>query len=288
MGSEKRERQKAGRQARLEEEHKYARRDALKRRVITFTVIGLVVVGVLLLLSNRDSGDSEDESSSATTAAAGEPVDITVPEPGATITGETPCPPADGSAERTTRFERPPPECIDPTADYTATVATSEGEFTIDLDTQAAPSNVNNFVVLSRYGYYDGVAFHRVIPGFVVQGGDAVGYPQSQQDEPAGDPEPGTGNPGYTIADELPSAEGAEVVYPTGTVAMANSGPDSNGSQWFVVTGAQGEALPPDYTPLGEVTDGMDVVMAIEAFGTAGEGAPTKEVVIESVTIDGP
>jgi cyclophilin family peptidyl-prolyl cis-trans isomerase len=185
-------------------------------------------------------------------------------------------------------FENPPPECIDPSADYQATVTTSVGEFTVDLDAAAAPGTVNNFVVLSRYGYFDGVAFHRIIPGFVVQGGDAVGYPQTELDAPAGATTPGTGNPGYAIPDELPAATDGGTAYAVGSLAMANSGPDTGGSQWFVVTGAQGESLPADFSLFGSVAEGMDVVTAIEAVGSAGEGAPTAEIVIESITITGP
>lgn len=284
MGSEKRERQKAGRSARMAEEQRESRRAGRRRRIGLGLVGAVVVVGVLLLLSNR----TDDDSTPSSTTAGSAPVAITVPEPGATITGETPCPPADGSAERTTRFEKAPPECIDPTADYRATVATSVGEFTLDLDAAGAPQTVNSFVVLSRYGYFDGVAFHRIIPGFVVQGGDAVGYPQSELDEPPDDPMPGTGNPGYAIDDELPTPGDGEIAYPVGSVAMANSGPDTSGSQWFVVTGAQGESLPPDFSLFGSVSDGMDVVTAIEAVGSPGEGTPSAEIVIESITVTGP
>jgi cyclophilin family peptidyl-prolyl cis-trans isomerase len=284
MGSEKRERQKAGRTVRRAEQDREVRREGRRRRLGLGAVGAVVVIGVLLLLSNR----SDDESDPSSTTSAAAPVDITVPEPGASITGETPCPPVDGSAERTTRFENPPPECIDPSADYQATVTTSVGEFTVDLDAAAAPGTVNNFVVLSRYGYFDGVAFHRIIPGFVVQGGDAVGYPQSDLDAPAGATTPGTGNPGYGIPDELPAPTDGGTTYAVGSLAMANSGPDTGGSQWFVVTGAQGESLPADFSLFGSVAEGMDVVTAIEAVGSAGEGAPTAEIVIESITITGP
>jgi cyclophilin family peptidyl-prolyl cis-trans isomerase len=150
--------------------------------------------------------------------------------------------------------------------DYRAVVQTSEGSFTMDLLEKDAPGTVNNFVVLARYGFFDGLTFHRVVPGFVIQGGD-----------PNGD---GSGGPGYSIADELPVAVTS---YKRGAVAMANSGPNSNGSQFFVCTDCAG--LPnPGYSLFGQVIDGMDVVQGIEALAT-GDGPPSKTVTIEKVTI---
>jgi cyclophilin family peptidyl-prolyl cis-trans isomerase len=147
-------------------------------------------------------------------------------------------------------------------------VTTSEGAFTIDLLEDTAPGTVNNFVVLARYGYYDGDDFHRIIPGFVVQGGDPVGDPA------------GTGDPGYEIGDEVPA--GVEA-YTEGSVAMANSGPNTNGSQFFVYVGPN--PLPgPLYSLFGQVTEGLDVVKAIEALGSAG-GDPQQPVSIESVEV---
>ncbi len=145
--------------------------------------------------------------------------------------------------------------CIDPTKAYRAAIATSEGTFTVALNAAAAPQTVNSFVVLARYHYYDGVAFHRIIPGFVVQGGDATG------------PTPGVGGPGYEYADELPTK--GPPYYSIGSVAMANAGPDTNGSQFFIVTGASGVALPGAYSLFGQVASGGDVVKAIEAYGTS-------------------
>jgi cyclophilin family peptidyl-prolyl cis-trans isomerase len=161
--------------------------------------------------------------------------------------------------------------CIDPTKTYTANVSTNKGDFVITLDASKAPKTVNNFVVLSRYGFYDGVAFHRIIPGFVVQGGDATGDP------------PGSGGPGYTFADELPKAG----EYKLGSVAMANSGPDTNGSQFFIITGDQGVSLSPNYSLFGQVTTGFDTtVKALENAGNVdGSGTPTEPVYITKVTI---
>ncbi|MGI9021722.1 MAG: peptidylprolyl isomerase [Acidimicrobiales bacterium] len=178
----------------------------------------------------------------------------------------TECPAADGSSEKKQRFDAPPPMCIDPAATYSATMVTSHGTMTLALDAIGAPNTVNNFVFLSRYHYYDGVGFHRIIPGFMLQGGDPEGT--------------GRGGPGYRFPDELPKPGRYEI----GSVAMANAGPDTNGSQFFIVSGPSGVGLPPNYSLFGKVVAGLDVVAAIEALGT-GSGAPKEPVVIESVTI---
>ncbi len=276
MGTEKRERQKANRQARLEEQRKVESRDNLRQRITTGVIIGLLVVAAVVLIwfAGRGEDTAADNTfdpeinTTASTEPLPEPVELVAPAPGAAIDGPTECPAEDGSSERTTSFAEAPPMCIDESATYLAQVSTSRGDFTIELDAAAAPETVNNFVVLARYGYYDGVSFHRIIPGFVVQGGDAVGSPL------------GTGGPGYQFDDEVPD-EGA---YQVGSVAMANSGPNTNGSQFFVVTGDQGAALPPLYSLFGTVTDGLDVVTDIESTGNQA-GAPTEETVIESVTV---
>jgi cyclophilin family peptidyl-prolyl cis-trans isomerase len=156
---------------------------------------------------------------------------------------------------------------IDPKARYTATIKTSEGTITIDLLPQDAPKTVNNFVFLARQGYYDGVIFHRVIDGFMIQTGDPTGT--------------GRGGPGYTFADEPVKRR-----YTRGIVAMANAGPNTNGSQFFIVQGRD-VGLPPSYTIFGQVTDGMDVVDTIAKAPTqpGGEGSrPVNPPRIESIT----
>jgi cyclophilin family peptidyl-prolyl cis-trans isomerase len=159
--------------------------------------------------------------------------------------------------------------CVDPAKTYTANIQTSKGLLVVSLDVKGAPKTVNNFVVLARYHYFDGIAFHRIVPGFVIQGGDPM--------------QTGTGGPGYMFADELPKA-GA---YKVGSLAMANSGANTNGSQFFIVTGDAGTSLPPMYSLFGQVTTGLDVVSAIDAVGIAGtqDGKPSEVVTIQSVTI---
>jgi cyclophilin family peptidyl-prolyl cis-trans isomerase len=175
-------------------------------------------------------------------------------------------PAADGSSPKTQRFDGPPPMVIDPAKRYSAEVATSKGTMTIALDAIAAPRTVNNFVFLARWHYYDGIVFHRIIPGFMLQGGDPEGS--------------GRGGPGYRFDDELPAPGRYEI----GSLAMANAGPHTNGSQFFIVSGPDGAALPPSYSLFGKVVGGQDIIQAIESVGSRS-GAPSEQVTIESVTI---
>ncbi len=179
-------------------------------------------------------------------------------------TPEAPAP--DGSSPKTQQFSGPPPMVIDPAKRYSATMVTSKGSLVIALDAVGAPKTVNNFVFLARYHYFDGIVFHRIIPGFVVQGGDPEGS--------------GRGGPGYRFEDELPQPGR----YQIGSLAMANAGPDTNGSQFFIICGPDGAALPPKYSLFGAVVSGGDVVSALEGAGSAS-GTPTERVTIESVTI---
>lgn len=281
MPSEKRQRQDEGRLARLEQQQIDQRRSQRTRQLRNVgLLLGAIVLaaGAIAILSGGDDEDVATDGSTTTTLADGEttttstgPVEIVLPGAGASITGETPCPEADGSSERTTSFEQAPPTCIEEGVTYTAKIATTEGDIVIELDHEAAPIAVNNFVVLARYHFYDNVPFHRIIPGFMDQAGDPVG------------PTPGTGGPGYSIPDELPTGDDP---YPTGTIAMANSGPDSAGSQWFIVVEGGGAQLSPDYTVFGHVTAGQDVVDEINKHGDAAtNGTPTKVIAITSVTI---
>jgi cyclophilin family peptidyl-prolyl cis-trans isomerase len=173
----------------------------------------------------------------------------------------------DGSSEQRQKFSAAPPMIIDTNKTYTATMVTNKGTMEIVLDALGAPSTVNSFVYLARWHYYDGVIFHRVIPGFVLQGGDPTGT--------------GTGGPGYKFNDELPKPGRYEL----GSLAMANSGPHTNGSQFFVISGPDGQRLPPLYALFGKVVKGLDVVEAIDALGSRS-GTPQERVVIESVTIN--
>jgi cyclophilin family peptidyl-prolyl cis-trans isomerase len=222
-----------------------------------------VVVGIGLFISL--TGDEDGEGVDAGTAADSSSTTSSAPE--AAAVGTSDCPPAEGATEPKKSFDGAPKDCLEDGATYSAVVETDVGSFTIALDADRAPKTVNSFVFLSRYRAYEDVPFHRVIPDFVVQGGDV-------------ETGTGTGGPGYQFADELPEAGQYEV----GSVAMANSGPNTNGSQFFVITGDQGVQLPPNYSLFGKVTEGMDVVEKIEADGTEG-GTPTVTHKIVKVTI---
>ena len=156
---------------------------------------------------------------------------------------------------------------IDPTKRYTATMDTSMGTIVISLDPINAPKTTNNFVFLALNHYYDGIIFHRIIKGFVCQGGDPQGS--------------GMGGPGYRFEDELPKPG----KYAIGSLAMANAGPNTNASQFFIISGQSGCTLPPLYSLFGQVVKGLDVVEAMQNVETDGRDRPRTDVVINSVTI---
>jgi cyclophilin family peptidyl-prolyl cis-trans isomerase len=178
----------------------------------------------------------------------------------------------DAAAEAKPPFDKAPKQTIDQSKKYRARITTSCGTIVLELFADVAPRTVNNFVFLSRSGFYDGLTFHRIVPGFVIQGGDPEGT--------------GAGGPGYQFKDELDN----DLEYELGTLAMANSGPNTNGSQFFIVAGDDGKSLPKSYTIFGKVTRGLDVVEAINALPTVGGSgqdaeSPRQKVYIEKVTI---
>ena len=291
MATEKRQRQDERRALRQQELQTLTKKQQRNRSVRGFGIVLALVAVAAIGISVFAGGDDDDPvaTDGSTTTVAGDTPDDTVapvlveyPGPGAAITGDTPCPAADGSEERTTSFEKAPPTCIDTAKTYTATIATSEGDIVVELDDEAAPIAVNNFVVLSRYKYYEGVPFHRIVPGFV----DQAGTPVDQMS-----PE-GQTNPGYTIPDEVPDTSGlaspAEA-YPDGAFAMAKTQePDSGSSQFFIVVNGGGQQFANNavYTVFGQITEGLEVANAINEFGDqATNGTPTKLITIESVTI---
>ena len=161
---------------------------------------------------------------------------------------------------------------LDGSKKYTATIKTSLGDMTADLFVGDAPQTANNFVFLAREGFYDGVIFHRIIREFMVQTGDPTGT--------------GRGGPGYRFKDELTGPH----KYTKGTLAMANAGPNTQGSQFFICHGTGAERLPHNYTIFGRVTDGLDVLDKIAGVqvrvGPSGEpSSPVEPPVIESVEI---
>jgi cyclophilin family peptidyl-prolyl cis-trans isomerase len=157
-----------------------------------------------------------------------------------------------------------------------ATLATDKGDIEIELFSESAPKAVGNFLDLARKGFYDDVVFHRVIPGFVIQGGDGQYGKKSNLDANR----VGTGGPGYKFADEPVKGE-----YSRGALAMANAGPNTNGSQFFICHQDLAGKLPKNYTLFGQVTRGLDVVDAIAAGKTGAGDRPVEPVAVKSITI---
>ena len=170
------------------------------------------------------------------------------------------------------QWPNPPQMAIDQSKKYQATIKTDLGDIIVQLFPEDAPLAVNNFVFLSGQGFYDGVKFHRIVEGFVIQSGDPTGT--------------GSGGPGYRFADEQVSRD-----YITGTVAMANAGPDTNGSQFFITLSDLSGKLPKNYTIFGLVTSGFDVVekigdMQVTQSPGGERSMPVTNVNINSVIIE--
>jgi cyclophilin family peptidyl-prolyl cis-trans isomerase len=280
--TDKRQRKREGHQARQAAAAAARRRQQAKRtRAIAGGFLALVLVAGVAVVVRGGGNDTQAVSSTpsstvtsvpgaTSTAVPKKAVELPPVPAGQSLKGEPPCPPADGSAPRTTSFEKPPGGlCVVVSKTYTAEVQTSKGLLVVNLDVKNAPKTVSNFVFLARYHYFDGIAFHRIVPGFVIQGGDPL--------------QTGTGGPGYKFEDELPKAG----QYKVGSLAMANSGPNTNGSQFFIVTGDAGTSLQPNYSLFGQVAQGLEVVKAIEDVGIPGtqDGKPSEVVTIRSVTI---
>ena len=267
MGTAKRERQKAGRQSRREEAAVAVRKQKSRKQARSYAILAASIVAVALFFVLRGGGN-DTTTTTATTGASGAKATPTTTF--VTVYGTTACPPVDGSGERKTAFADSFQKCIDPAKTYTATIKTTKGDLVVDLDAKAAPITVNNFVALARSKFYDAVPCHRIIPNFVAQCGDPQGT--------------GAGGPGYKFGDELPAANS----YKIGSLAMANSGPNTNGSQFFIITGDRGVALPPSYSLFGLARDGQATLLsALDAAGNPdNNGVPPKEAVgLVSVTI---
>lgn len=276
---------------------KARRRNRVVRILVAVLVVGVAGAAIFILAQEDPPGDDEaTDDSTTTTTEAEDPSETTTPaEPvtlppgpeGRTLEGETPCPAEDGSEERVAVFAQAPPTCVEEGQALVAEIAvdqvddegtaTDAGTITVELDTEAAPETVNNFAVLARYGFYEGIPFHRLVPDFVAQVGGA-GTPG-----PDGAPDYGTTGPGYTLED----IEHPEDGYAVGDLAMARSDTVS-GSQFFIVTSEQG--LPPldqagNYPRFGRVTEGLELATEMSTKGDAASGAPTVLYVIREVTI---
>jgi cyclophilin family peptidyl-prolyl cis-trans isomerase len=225
----------------------------------------LLCLAVVAAGCGSDSGG--DTSSSATAAA--------------TTAAATPTTSSEGDAGcRTVAAAKPKPGTADKPAEeltasdqVTVTLDTNCGSIPIALDTKRAPKTASSFASLARQGFYDGLSFHRIVPGFVIQGGDPQGT--------------GIGGPGYKVVEAPPS----DLRYAPGVVAMAKTGaekPGTSGSQFFIVSGPQAESLPPDYALVGKVTgDGMKTVAKIDATPADQQGVPSTPIVISKATVSG-
>jgi len=210
-----------------------------------FAVVAAVIVAVILISRGGGSDDG-----STTTASADGCEQVEAPKPKHVSL-------------------QAPKQTVKPGEELTAAVETSCGTFDVALDTKRAPKTTNSFAYLAEEGFYDDLTFHRIVPGFVIQGGDPLGT--------------GTGDPGYKVVEKPP----ANLAYTKGVVAMAKSSaepPGTSGSQFYVVTGADA-GLPPEYALVGKVSAGMDVVERIGKLGTPSE-KPKQTVLIDKITIE--
>lgn len=249
--AQKRQRKKEQRRAKIEEEIR--QQQALRRRRVILNLILLgVVAGLIAAFIFRARQDDTDTASPTSTptpsegggvACGGEPIERESPPP---------------------TFTEPPAMSIDTSKTYTATIETSCGTVVVALADDQSPNTVNSFVFLAREGFYDGLTFYRVVPGFAIQGGN-----------------PAAQGIGYKVVDIPPS----DFRYVRGTVAMAKAGadpPGSSGSDFFLVPGSEAESLPPDYAVLGKVVSGLEVLEEIQSVPT---GEPTGERPVDTVYI---
>jgi peptidyl-prolyl cis-trans isomerase B (cyclophilin B) len=227
--------------------------EGIDRHALIHAVFALLAIGAAAaILSGCGGSDSSGDSTAATASTTG-------------------CKEVEAPAPKHVSLEAPP-QAVQKGEKLTAVVQTSCGTFEIALDSTRAPKTVNSFAYLADEGFYDDLTFHRIAPGFVIQGGDPLGT--------------GIGGPGYSVDEKPP----ANLAYTKGTVAMAKSPadpPGRSGSQFYVVTAADA-GLPPEYALVGKVSEGYDVVTKIEKLGdpNSPEGPPTQTVLIEKTTIE--
>ena len=291
MSSPKRERQRENRRMRLAADEAAAKQYATRRRIKLIGIAAVAVAAVLAVLGFLQRDNSEPPVEPAAEPAA-EPASEPAVEPAAEPVAEpaaAACPAVDGSSPRTIDFDGPQPMCIDPEAGYVATFDTSEGEMRFELTASETPLTVNNFVTLTRWGYYDDTLLFRTDPSIdIIQGGS----PHTNDNRDPG--------PGYTIPDEPafeidPETGGltGPYRYQPGQLVMARSaGPDSASAQFFLTTGPNASRLDGQgtYVVFGQTDDaGLAVAQSIiglhEPGGSLG-GAPSRDVTVHSVTIE--
>ena len=250
--------------------------------------VGLVCLGAMGLAVaaalGAGDGDSTSSTSSSTASSApttgtlpgdgpgptfseGTPVDVPLVAAGATMTGETPCPAEDGSSPRTTTFENAPPLCIDAELDYRATIRTDQGDLVLLLSPERGVQSVNNFVVLSRYHYYDGMAMNGALSRSHVQFGAAI------EGSDTADP------PGYRVPNEA-----VATVYTPGTIGFVPGTDGTSGAEFFLTTYDKSADLPVLST-FGIMLDGADTLSAMDQLGTEA-GQPSGVLTIESISVE--
>jgi cyclophilin family peptidyl-prolyl cis-trans isomerase len=228
--------------------------------------LALVLLALALFAAAAGCGGSEESTGGETTSPTTETTETT----GTGGTGTASCADVDLPPFGEEGTESAPDEPLDPETTYRLVFETSCGTFTVTLDQASAPNATASLVSLAESGWFDGTIVHRVVPGFVIQGGDPT--------------QSGTGSPGYATRDEVP----ADAAYTRGVMAMAKTleePPGTAGSQFFIVTGDD-VGLPPDYAIVGEVTDGLAVVEEIGQRGDTATEQPSIPIVVSGVTVE--
>jgi cyclophilin family peptidyl-prolyl cis-trans isomerase len=263
MATTKRERQKAARRQKLEQmERANKRRKMIRRGVITAIVAVLVVGSAALLFAGKSTPPttttSTTSTSSTTTTTEVSKADQAAQAKANGVAAAAGCPASTLTKVNNLTWKTAPAMTINKSLTYYAHFVTTAGSFVVKLDAATAPITTNNFIFLVDHKYYNCVIFQRAIPGFMFQGGNPAGAASGDQ-------------PGYTIPDELPKT--GNPTYPLYSVAMANAGANTGGSQFFIVTGKEGETLQPSYSLFGQVVSGMNVVMKINSEGNPSASA---------------
>jgi cyclophilin family peptidyl-prolyl cis-trans isomerase len=259
MPNAKRARHKEARRQKVEQERRQAKRQRLIRRIGVSIAVAVAVVGSILLIKGNLSTplvstttvatSSTTTSTTTSVSTTSAPAAVSQIEADA-LARQAGCPSSTSARANNLHWANAPAMTIKTSKKYYADVVTTAGTFTISLDAVNAPKTTNNFVYLANHEYFHCIIFHRAIPGFMVQTGDPTGT--------------GSGGPGYSFADELPTGP-----YPLYSVAMANAGPGTNGSQFFIVTGANGQSLADSYSRFGQVTTGQATIVKLDAAGNA-------------------
>ncbi|HSZ37623.1 MAG TPA: peptidylprolyl isomerase [Acidimicrobiales bacterium] len=276
MPSEKRARQRAAREARLAAEARSAKRRRQIRNGIIVVIVAGAIVGIAFLVSSNNNPVGKQSSTSTTESSAAKTNAHLQAEANAAAE-KAGCPASPTTPANTQHYTAAPAMTIDTTKSYSATVKTTTGTFVVGLDAQAAPKTVNNFVFLAEKGFFHCNSFFRVIPNFVNQTGNPA---QTNANST-------TSGAAYTLPPENLPATGTagNPTYPAGSLAMATSSAGVSGSQFFIVAGSQGEALPNSYPLFGLVTSGLHVVQTINQQGSSSGTPPDVTQRILSVTI---